>query len=220
VFSVEAVDADLVRDTLFELVRDLPPAAVRIGMLGNGLIAEVVADFLETVRPPHVVLDPVLRSTSGAALLDTRGEAVLRNRLLRLMDVITPNIEEAAVLCGGLPGETGSGWEAKMVDFAARLHQLGCKSVVITGGHLDHADDLLSIGLAGNPKIEWFLAPKLQSRATHGTGCAFAMAIACNLATGLDLSSSVREAKAYVRRAIETAAPLGHGFGPLNHLCK
>lgn len=217
VFAVEAVDADLVRDTLFELVRDLPPAAVRIGMLGNGLIAEAVADFLETVRPPNVVLDPVLRSTSGAALLDERGEAVLRNRLLKLVDVITPNIEEAAVLCGEIPGEIGT---SKVVDFAARLHRLGCESVVVTGGHLDQAADLLSIGSAGNPKIEWFRAPKLQSRATHGTGCAFAMAIACNLANGLDLSSSVREAKAYVRRAIQTAEPLGHGFGPLNHLCK
>jgi hydroxymethylpyrimidine/phosphomethylpyrimidine kinase len=220
VFSVQAVNADLVRDTLFELVRDLPPAAVRIGMLGNDLIAEVVADFLETVRPPNVVLDPVLRSTSGAALLDARGESVLRERLLKLVDVITPNVEETAVLCGDSPGEIGLNWETKIVSLAARLHQLGCKSVVVTGGHLDQAADLLSTGSAGNPKIEWFWAPKIQSRATHGTGCAFAMAIACNLATGLDLSSSVREAKAYVRRAIETAAPLGRGFGPLNHLCK
>jgi hydroxymethylpyrimidine/phosphomethylpyrimidine kinase len=220
VFAVEAVDAGLIRDTLFELVRDLPPAAVRIGMLGNGLIAEVVADFLETVRPPNVVLDPVLRSTSGAALLDARGESVLKHRLLKFVDVITPNIEEAAVLCGHLPGQIGSSPEDEIVELATRLHHLGCKSVVVTGGHLDQADDLLSVGPAASPRIEWFRAPKIQSRATHGTGCAFAMATACNLANGLDLSQSVRDAKSYVRRAIETAEPLGHGHGPLNHLCK
>lgn len=206
VFAVEAVREELVRDTLYEVVRDLPPAAVRIGMLGNGLVAEVVAEFLETVRPPNVVLDPVLRSSSGAVLLDERGEAVLRERLLGLADVLTPNLAEARVL-GGLVGVDGP-------ELVVELHRFGCKAVVITGGDSESTDDFLSFGSIQ----EWFRAPKIRSRATHGTGCAFATSIACNLAKGVELAESVRAAKEYVRRAIETAEPLGHGHGPMNHL--
>lgn len=221
VFAVEAVREEVVRDTLYELVRDLPPAAVRIGMLGNGAVAKVVADFLQTVRPPNVVLDPVLRSSSGAVLLDAQGEEVLRNRLLKLADVITPNVYEAAVLCGVSTlkiDQDCAEMTSKLIFWARDLHRLDAQAVVITGGHLDEAADLLSVGPAEEPKQEWFRAPKIQSRATHGTGCAFAMAIACNLAKGIELRDAVREAKQYVRRAIESAEALGHGHGPMNHL--
>lgn len=221
VFAVETVREEIVRDTLYELVRDLPPAAVRIGMLGNGGVAEVVADFLETVRPPNVVLDPVLRSSSGAVLLDALGEEALRNRLLKLADVITPNVDEAAFL-GGVStpkiDQNRSEMTSKLVFWARDLHRLGAQAVVITGGHLEEAADLLSVGPAENPQQEWFRAPKIQSRATHGTGCAFAMAIACNLAKDIELREAVREAKQYVRRAIESAEALWHGHGPMNHL--
>ncbi len=213
VFAVEPVREDLIRDTLFELVRDLPPAAVRIGMLGNGAVATVVADFLETVRPPNVVLDPVLRSSSGASLLDVPGEAVLRDRLLKLSDVVTPNLEEAAVLTGH---PSGGDPRSAMKVWAGKLRDLGAKAVVVTGGHLDEAADLVS--WSGGE--EWLIAPRIASRSTHGTGCAFATAIACNLARGADLLAAIRSAKAFVRHAIETAEPLGHGHGPMNLLAK
>jgi hydroxymethylpyrimidine/phosphomethylpyrimidine kinase len=216
VFEVEPMREELVRDTLYELVRDLPPTAVRIGMLGNGAVAEVVAEFIETVSPPSVVLDPVLRSTSGAALLDRLGERVLRERLLKLADVITPNVEEAAALCGLPPVSTIQkhvDFASEMASMASRLHSMGSRAVVITGGHLDEAADLLSLG--PKDRQEWFRAPKIQSRATHGTGCAFAMAIACNLALGAGVVEAVRAAKEYVRRAIKTAEPLGKGRGPM-----
>ena len=207
VFAVESVCAEVVRDTLFELEKDLPPKAVRIGMLGNGALAEVVAEFLETVRPPNVVLDPVLRSSSGTALLDNRGERLLRERLLKLADVVTPNIEEAAVLAE-LAGQTSQ------PELAAALRRLGSRAVVVTGGGLDDSADLLS--WPGGE--EWLRAPRIESRATHGTGCAFAMAIACNLANGVELAQAVRAAKDYVRKAIEAAQPMGSGRGPMNHL--
>lgn len=215
VFAVEAVREEIVRDTLYELVRDLPPSAVRIGMLANGAVAEVVADFLETVRPINVVLDPVLRSSSGAALLDPRGEEVLRERLLRVADVVTPNIEEAAALCG-IPSRGGrqEERELEMVGWAERLHKLGSRAVVVTGGHLDQPADLLSV----NQTLTWFRGAKIESRATHGTGCAFATAIACNLAHRIGIQEAVRRAKEYVRCAIERAEPLGQGRGPMNHL--
>lgn len=221
VFSVEPVNEEMVRDTLFELVRDLPPAAVKLGMLANGAVAEVVADFLETVHPPNVVLDPVLRSSSGAALLDSRGETVLRERLLKLADVVTPNVEESAIiqsLSSCKIAENRRFMAPELPAIARDLHHLGCRAVVITGGHLDEAADLLSLAQPGEPLQEWFRAPKIQSRATHGTGCAFSMAMACNLANGLGLVESVREAKGYVRGAIEAAEGLGRGHGPMNHL--
>ncbi len=221
VFGVEAVREEVVRDILYELVRDLPPAAVRIGMLGQGTVAEVVAEFLETVRPPNIVLDPVLRSTSGTALLDAFGEQILRERLLKLADLITPNVQEAAILAGFSEvkiEQNSSKTVSEMANFARSLHGLGSRAVVITGGHLEETADLLSVVGEGEPKQEWFRAPRIESRATHGTGCAFAMSIACNLAKGLALSEAVREAKRYVRQAIETAEPMGHGHGPMNHL--
>jgi hydroxymethylpyrimidine/phosphomethylpyrimidine kinase len=221
VFAVEPVREEIVRDTLYELVRDLPPAAVRVGMLANGAVANVVAEFLETVRPPNVVLDPVLRSSSGAALLDGRGEAVLRDRLLKLADLVTPNVEESQILQELTSGKIYSNRKfmaAELPALARRLHSLGCRALVITGGHLDEAADMLSVGPAETQQIEWFSAARIESQATHGTGCAFAMAIACNLAKGLVLREAVGRAKAFVRRAIETAEPLGHGHGPMNHL--
>jgi hydroxymethylpyrimidine/phosphomethylpyrimidine kinase len=206
VFTVESVREEVVRDTLFELVKDLPPKAVRIGMLGNGAVAEVVAEFLKVVQPPNVVLDPVLRSSSGAALLDGRGEGVLRDRLLRLVDVVTPNIEEARALAE-FPGQAGQ------PELAAALRRLGTRAVVVTGGGLADSADLLS----WEGGEEWLRAPRIESRATHGTGCAFATAIACNLANGLELLPAVRAAKEYVRRAIQSAEPMGKGGGPMNH---
>lgn len=223
VFGVEIVQAQVVSDILYELVRDLPPAGVRIGMLGQAAVAKAVADFLETVRPPNVVLDPVLRSSSGTPLLDREGEQIVRDRLLKLADVVTPNVDEAAVLCASTQvkiDQNKANIASKMTDFARVLHGLGSRAVVITGGHLEEAADLLSTATEGELRQEWFRAPKIESRATHGTGCAFAMAIACNLAKGLGVREAVREAKLYVRRAIESAEPIGHGHGPMNHLFK
>ncbi|MFB3812786.1 MAG: bifunctional hydroxymethylpyrimidine kinase/phosphomethylpyrimidine kinase [Terriglobales bacterium] len=215
VSQVFAVPAVLVTDTLRELASDLPPAAVRIGMLASAAVAGAVADFLEQSGARNVVLDPVLRSSSGTHLLNPDGVEILRQRLLPRADVLTPNLSEAAALTAM---EVST--PADMRAAAARLHQMGARTVVLKGGHLegDETLDLLSVCHAVSPYQEEFRGSKLKSKATHGTGCAFATALACNLALGLLLPEAVAASKRFVSTAIERAYPLGHGTGPLNHL--
>jgi hydroxymethylpyrimidine/phosphomethylpyrimidine kinase len=218
VFGVQPLQADLVAQILCSLAEDLEIRAIRLGMLGSNEVAAVVADFLEATRLPNVVLDPVIRSSSGAALLDEAGLEVIRERLIPLCDVLTPNIHEAAVLVGFEPLANQSGWESalpKLRELAAGIHSLGAKAVVITGGHLDPANDYLSYESA--EKADVIAGERVESRSTHGTGCAYATAIACRLALGDDLPQAARAAKEYVRRAIQAAYPMGKGPGPINH---
>jgi hydroxymethylpyrimidine/phosphomethylpyrimidine kinase len=220
VFGVQPVNPELVARTLATLAGDLEIAAVRVGMLGSGDVAAAVADFLEARRLPNIVLDPVIQSSSGAILLDERGQEVLVKRLLPLADVITPNVDEAAALAGVEPVATDAPWEEvlpRLRAMAGKLRELGSRAVVITGGHLPEANDYLLYGSAGSAREEVFPGVHLESRSTHGTGCAFATALACQLAHGTSLPGAVRAAKEYVRKAIAAAYPLGKGSGPINH---
>ncbi len=204
VTAVKTVSADVVRRTLEALAGDFEIAAVKIGMLGSAEVAGVVASFLEGAKFRNVVLDPVVKSSSGADLIDAAGLRVLRERLLRVSSVVTPNVDEALALTG-IPDRQAA---------AVKLHELGAGAVVITGGHLDEAVDLLY----SDGKFEEFCGAKIDSKSTHGTGCAFATSIACELAKGKPVREAVMAAKEYVRRAIESAHLLGKGVGPLNHL--
>jgi hydroxymethylpyrimidine/phosphomethylpyrimidine kinase len=205
--GVEPMRAEVVRRTLEDLASDFDIAAVRIGMLGSGKVAQVVSDFLESGRLKNIVLDPVVTSSSGADLIDKVGQQVMRERLLGLADVVTPNIDEAVALTG-LPVKTTE----QMRAAARKLRDMGAQAVVITGGHLDEAIDVLSL----NGQMEEFRSPKIQSRSTHGTGCAFASAIACALANGKSIRDAVISAKVFVRQAIEKAYVVGKGTGPVN----
>lgn len=209
---VAAVDPELLTDSLQELSRDVKVSAVHIGMLGSGGNAVRVAEFLEKAQFANVVLDPVLKSSSGAALLDDDGVQVLIRRLLPLADVVTPNVDEAAALTGV---EVGSLDQMKLA--ADALLTMGARTVIVTGGHLDRAVDLLAT--EGQP-FKIFGADRLPSPNTHGTGCAFSTAIACHLALGRDLSSAVLLAKAYVLSAIRNSYSIGRGTGPINHSCR
>jgi hydroxymethylpyrimidine/phosphomethylpyrimidine kinase len=220
--EVLPLPADHVRRVLLELASDLSPSAIHIGMLGSGEIATAVADFLADFMKAHgsaVVLDPILRSSSGADLLDYAGVDVLRSRLLPMATVVTPNMEEAAALTGR-PVTTLE----DMARAANDLHRLGAKAVVVKGGHMEGSEavDLLSelVSPGTQARVREFRGPKLQSRATHGTGCAFATALACNLALGNEVCEAVGAAKAYVADAIRHSYPLGHGRGPMHHLFK
>lgn len=209
--SVEPVPARLAAATLRELANHFKLDAVKIGMLATAPLVDAVVRFLQRVRPPNVVLDPVLKSSSGAELLSYEGRLRLSKRLLRLATVITPNLAEAATLSGlqveSLP---------EMKSAAERLHRLGARNVVITGGHLNRPVDLLSTAAAkGREQVE-FAGERVPSTATHGTGCAFSSALACNLALGESLRDAVRLAKEYVTQAIRNASPLG-GAGALSH---
>lgn len=223
VFGVASVLPEIVGDTLSRLREDFEIAAVRIGMLRSAGIANAVADFLEREKLPNVVLDPIVRSSSGVSLLDFEGAKILRDRLVPLADLVTPNIEEAAILAGtpttvapGLPWDQA---EPQIRETAALIHERGAKAVLITGGHLASPMDFLSYSSPdGEKQSEVFGGKLIPSRSTHGTGCAMATAIACLLARGIELPAAVYGAKEYVTHAIADAYPLGKGNGPLNHL--
>jgi len=211
---VEPVSREFVRETLRELAADMPPAAVRIGMLGSADVVDAVAEFLDSTKPPNVVLDPIIKASSGAALLDDKGVQRLAKALLPLASVITPNIDEAATLTGLPVGDL-----EQMKAAARKLHQMGAQNVVVTGGHLERAIDVLSVASPEGvfEQLE-FVSDRVRSTSTHGTGCAFATALAANLAQGRQLQYAIVLAKAYVTKAISRAFPLGKGAGPLHHL--
>ena len=204
--KVEPVEASIVRDTLRELAKDFDIGAVRVGMLGSGAVAKVVADFLSGKAMKHIVLDPIVKSSSGADLIDKAGQKVIRERLVSLAEVITPNLDEAGALIGSAVRVAKDIYGA-----AQKLHSLGARGVVITGGHREEAIDLLSL----QGRVDEFWAEKIESRSTHGTGCAFATSIACELAKGKPLREAVVAAKRFVRQAIERAEGVGKGTGPL-----
>ncbi|HWY56332.1 MAG TPA: bifunctional hydroxymethylpyrimidine kinase/phosphomethylpyrimidine kinase [Terriglobales bacterium] len=210
---VQAVDAGLVAETLAELASDMEIAAVHIGMLGSGKVVQAVADFLVEHKMANVVLDPVLKSSSGTGLLDAAGVRLLKENLLPLSTIVTPNVDEAAALTGLAVSDP-----EQMRAAARKLHDMGASAVVVTGGHLEKAIDLLSFTGKRGIEQELFKSARLKSNSTHGTGCAFATALACHLALGRGLPEAVLLTKAYVAAAISNAHPLGHGIGPVHHL--
>jgi hydroxymethylpyrimidine/phosphomethylpyrimidine kinase len=226
---VEVLDPALVSETLEELAGDVEIAAVHIGMLGSAKVVRAVAAFLsgqpsrpgtgrsgsQNGRPrlPNIVLDPILKSSSGAELLDTAGTRLLIERLIPLADVVTPNIDEAAVITGIEVKDLN-----EMKAAAAKLHEMGASAVVITGGHLEKAIDLLSFKTKRGVEQEIFKAERQRSNSTHGTGCAFATAMACHLALNRGLAEAALLAKTYVTAAITYGHPVGRGTGPIHHL--
>jgi hydroxymethylpyrimidine/phosphomethylpyrimidine kinase len=214
---VQVVDPGLVTETLEELVADMQIAGVHIGMLGSGKVVKVVADFLESragnAKLPNVVLDPILKSSSGADLLDASGAKLLIERLIPLADVVTPNVDEAAAITGlkvtGLD---------EMKAAAAKMHEMGASAVVVTGGHLDKAIDLLSFTTKLGVVTEVFTSERQRSTSTHGTGCAYATAMTCHLALDRGLAEAALLAKTYVTAAISYGQALGRGTGPVHHL--
>jgi hydroxymethylpyrimidine/phosphomethylpyrimidine kinase len=225
--STTAVSAEVVRATLDCLASDLPPAGIKIGMLttaGNvAAVAEFLAGFRDEETRVPVVLDPVLRSSSGRELLDAEGVAVMRESLLPLVDWVTPNLEELGVLTGREVRR-----REDMPDAALALQEMGWElNVVATGGHLNPPDDLLvpagfpvPAGLLAPAEGEmvWLPGEQRVSRSTHGTGCAFSSALLSRVVLGDGARDAAAGAKSYVAEAIRTAETMGRGIGPVNHL--
>lgn len=224
---VDPIDPALLSDTLEELAADFNIAAVHIGMLGSGKIVKAVADFLamqpsdratktasgERARFSNIVLDPILKSSSGAELLDGAGTRLMIERLIPLADVVTPNVDEATAITGIKVKDL-----EEMKAAAAKLHEMGASAVVVTGGHLDKAIDLLSYRTKRGIEQEVFKAERQRSNSTHGTGCAFATAMACHLALDRGLAEATLLAKTFVTAAISNGQVLGKGTGPVHHL--
>lgn len=205
----QALDPSLVANQIDCVFEDIRVDAVKIGMAANAAIIRKIAAELRKHTGVPVVLDPVMVSTSGHALLDPQAVHTLSEELFPLADLITPNLPETAVL---------TGQDIRTIeDMHAAARQLikqGVKAVVIKGGHLD--GDAVDVFFDGQA-FRHFTSPRTNTRNTHGTGCTFSSAIAASLAKGLALSAAVETAKTYISQAIAHAAPLGHGHGPVNH---
>ena len=199
----------ILRAQLDTLAEDLSFAAVKIGMLATRGNAAVVADFLDKTRPAHIVLDPVIQpSIGGPELLDAGGVKYLAEELMKRASVITPNLAEAALLAG-LEIKDLAGMEAA----ARKLVERGARAVVVKGGHMERAVDVLLDGA----ELLTLGGEHVKTENTHGSGCTLASAMASQLASGRALRDAVVLAKAYVTKAIENGFSIGKGPGLLDH---
>ena len=207
--AVECLPPALVSRQLSSVLEDFGADAAKCGMLGTAAIVEAVAAGLRAHAVERLVVDPVMVATSGDALLEPDALGKVTTSLLPLALVVTPNLPEAETLAG-MPVSS----RADMEEAARRIHRLGPRHVLVKGGHLKgDAVDLLYNGR----EFTAFQATRVESDNTHGTGCTFSAAITAGLAQGRPLAEAVRDAKAYVTRAIREGFSLGRGVGALRH---
>jgi hydroxymethylpyrimidine/phosphomethylpyrimidine kinase len=205
-----ALPAALVMQQIAAVAEDLPPLAVKSGMLATAELVEVVAEALARWRFSNYVLDPVMVATSGDRLLDRDAEQLIGRRLVPAAALVTPNLDEAAILVGervATPDE--------MERAGRALVKLGAAAALVKGGHLggDAVVDVLVVGST----TRRFTRPRLDTTSTHGTGCTLSAAVAAGLAQGRPLERAVADGLDFVQRAIAAAPGLGRGHGPLNH---
>ena len=204
------IDLDLIRAQADAVFGDLRVAAAKTGMLASAAVIETVAKALRDHRPPHYVLDPVMVSKTGFPLLRPEAVGALRETLLPLATLLTPNVHEARALTG-LPVRTPAEAEAA----GRQLLAAGAGAVLVKGGHLEErpATDVL----VTREGVRVFPGEHLDARHTHGTGCTYSAAIATQLAHGRPLEEAIARAKAYVTEAIRGGLPVGQGIGPTDH---
>jgi hydroxymethylpyrimidine/phosphomethylpyrimidine kinase len=208
--AVHAIPDRIVADQFAALAEDLPPAAVKTGMLATGRLVHQVAGAIADQEWTQYVCDPVMVATSGDRLLDPEAEEVVRDRLLPLALIVTPNLDEAGILTG-LEVRDPSGME----QAGRRLLALGARAALVKGGHL--ATGVMTDVLVTPSGVRHFSRPRLVTTSTHGTGCTLSAAITAGLALGRELADSVADALDFVHRAMQAAPALGAGHGPLNH---
>jgi len=206
----EALGVPLVVQQLEAVAEDLPPHAVKSGMLGTAELVDAVADTLARLGLPNYVLDPVMVATSGDRLLRPDAEQSIARRLVPLAALVTPNLDEARILAGH-DVDTPDAMERA----GRALVKMGARAALVKGGHLEAAE-VVDV-LVTRERVRRFPHPKLQSRSTHGTGCTLSAAVAAGLALGRPLEEAVGDALDFVHRAIAAAPGLGRGHGPLNH---
>jgi len=210
VSAVHATPLDIVRAQIRAVAEDLPPAACKTGMLATAELVVTVAEAIEAERLPNYVLDPVMVATSGARLLAADAVAAILERLLPLSTLVTPNLDETAILLG-----TAVEDEDGMRRAAEALVEMGARAALVKGGHLE-GDTVVDVFFDGREHRSW-RRPKIETHHTHGTGCTLSAAITAGLAHGRPLLQAVEDALDYVHRAILDAPGLGSGYGPLNH---
>ncbi|MBN2107256.1 MAG: bifunctional hydroxymethylpyrimidine kinase/phosphomethylpyrimidine kinase, partial [Deltaproteobacteria bacterium] len=209
VSGVHAVPAAFVQAQLDSVLADIGADAAKTGMLYNAEIIKAVALAIDKYCIPSLVVDPVMRSKGGSHLLEDAAVAAFKELLLPRALLITPNLDEAAVLCGS-PVDTLD----SMKDACRAIHALGAKNVLVKGGHLE--GDCIDLLFDGADFYD-FARPRFATKNTHGTGCTFSAAIATGLGQGMPLREAVSRAKEFVSTAIRFSLPLGSGHGPTNH---
>ena len=216
VTGIHAVPATFVTAQIDAVFSDLDVAAVKIGMVAQAASIDAIAAALARWKPRHVVLDPVMVATSGDRLLAAEAVTALRAKLMPLASVITPNLPEAAALLE----EPIARSEAEIESQGRRLLSLGCRAVLIKGGHGEGAESTDYLVAADTTLA--LAAPRVATRNTHGTGCSLSSAVAAGLAKGEDLATAVRNAKGWISAAIGSADrfSVGHGHGPIHHFHK
>lgn len=209
VSSILEATAEFLADQLNMIFTDIRPDAIKIGMVSNSELIKTIVDKLTFYKADKIVVDPVMVATSGADLMQSEAVMTMKNCLLPIAILATPNIPEAEVL-SGMKIEN----EDDMVQAAIHINQTyGC-AVLVKGGHnINDANDLL----CADGKIKWFYGKRIDNPNTHGTGCTLSSAIAANLAKGFDLETSVQRAKDYISNALSAQLDLGQGSGPMNH---
>ena len=207
---LEWVAPDMLSAQLDALKDDLPPKAVKLGMLGTVATVERVVSFLETQKVAFTVCDPVLISSSGTFLLEAAAWPILTKRLFPAVDLITPNIPEAEHLLG-MEIATPADMEAA----ARKARSLGVKEILIKGGHGSHDVELSSDYWSNGKEHAWLSSPRLDTKNSHGTGCVLSSAITTARAMGCKPLESIVLAKAYLNQGLRQAPDLGNGFGPL-----
>jgi hydroxymethylpyrimidine/phosphomethylpyrimidine kinase len=211
--GIHEVPADFVTAQIDAVFSDLDVKAVKIGMVAQRATIDVIVAGLTRWSPPHVVLDPVMVATSGDHLLARDAVETLRTHLIPRASLVTPNLPEAAALLA----EPVAVSEAAIASQGQRLLAMGCRAVLIKGGHGQGSESIDY--LFGSDGTIALSAPRLASKNTHGTGCSLSSAIAAGLAKGEDMETAVRSAKAWISAAIAAADRLdvGHGHGPVHH---
>lgn len=210
----EAVSAEMVRAQLDAVATDLRPRAFKTGMLADAAIVRAVASGAREHELSSYVLDPVMVATSGDVLIEHDAVAAIREHLLPLCAVVTPNAHEAALLAG-LTVETESDL-ARAAEVLVR--ELGAGAALVKGGHIDTGDETVDILYDGSAVA--FRNRRVATTSTHGTGCTLSAAVTAELAKGMDLRAACSRAVEFVHRAIEAAPGLGAGHGPLNHFVR
>jgi hydroxymethylpyrimidine/phosphomethylpyrimidine kinase len=206
----EPVSTELVIAQIEAVAGDIPPAAVKTGMLPTAAIVEAVSAAIEGLDLPNLVVDPVMVAKGGDRLLRDDAVAAMKTHLFRLAEVLTPNIPEAEALTGMRIASVDD-----MLAAARRIREMGPRVVIVKGGHAASHE---SVDVVCLPHAEFELrGPRIATVHTHGTGCTFASAIAAYLALGRPLEEAIREARSYLEGAIRHAPGLGAGQGPLNH---
>lgn len=211
--AIQGVSPDMLKHQIDAVVEDIGVDAVKIGMLPSPDVVQVVAQAIDRHALKNIVLDPVMVATSGAVLIDHPAIVALVAQLFERVALVTPNLDEAALLVGR-PLVS----EQAMAVAAQELLAMGAKAVLLKGGHLpgDWVSDLL---MTAGGQIHWMRAPRIRTANTHGTGCTLSSAIATHLALGLSLPAAVEAARQFVRAALQAGAMVqtGAGSGPLNH---